>query len=145
MKSGLWPSASRIIAPSSRAAGLPSGNCMLSFARADWAPAVTLPSTHSAAFKISSARFTCAALRTSGIVKSILPVALSSEFKIQSDQRCECRTRNEMAWMRLIEVIAIRQVVEIELQRNALCDRVAAHRVEHPIARDLFDLSGCRI
>src|ERR1700722_472907 len=142
MNKGFLPSASRIIAPSSRAAGLPSGNCMLSFARADWWPAVTLPSTQSAAFRISSERFTCAAFSTSGIVRSILR-RLSSEFEIEPDERGERRTRNNVAGMRLIEVIAIRQVVEIALQRNAFGEWMTRHRVEDPVARDLFD-EPCR-
>src|SRR5580698_579846 len=145
MNKGFLPSASRIIAPSSRAAGLPSGNCILSFARADWWPAVTLPSTHSAAFRISSDRCTCAALNTSGIVRSILVVDLSLEFEIESDQRGERRAGNDVAGVRLIVVIAIRQVVEIALQRDALGDRVTRHRVEDPVARDLLDQSGCWI
>ena len=53
-----------------RAASEPSGSCWLSLARADWWPAVTRPSTHSARSRMPRASATSSGERTSGTGRS---------------------------------------------------------------------------
>ena len=66
MNSGLRCSAARIISPSSRAGGASFGQLQVVLDLADWWPAVTRPSTHSAASSRRRACATCSAVRTSG-------------------------------------------------------------------------------
>src|SRR4029077_16917952 len=108
--------------------------------------------------RICRACATCAAFSKSGMVSSmsfasschraveeraatsIGRSSFSLEVKIQSRKRRKRGARNDMSRVRLIEVVAIREVIEIDLQVDVFGDWVGHHRIEHPVAGDLLHL-----
>src|SRR5271155_154554 len=81
INSGDRASAPSTISPSFTATGCPSGSCRFSFTLLAWYPAVTLPSTHSAASSAALACATSPALNTSEIVISIVHSLLQTTRK----------------------------------------------------------------
>ena len=80
----------RIRSPSSRATGWSSGSCRLSLARADWWPAVTRPSTQSAASSAWRAAWRPARrVSTSGMCDQHARILRSRSWP--SGRRCEAR------------------------------------------------------
>src|SRR3984957_17736610 len=157
INSGDRASAPNTISPSFTATGCPSGSCRFSFTLCAWYPAVTLPSTHSAASRAARACATSPTLNTSGIVINIRPapapysfevcrsqrVALapsrecrrdlrkvcSSEPEIHANQCAGSRARHQMAGMGKIDVITVQQVIDIDLEVDLFGDGVFQHGI----------------
>src|SRR5262249_1488110 len=67
------------------------------------------------------------------------------ESEIESTERREAGSRHDVSRMRLVEVITVCQIVEVDLRADVFGDDLARHRVEHPIARNLLHKSCRRI
>src|ERR1700722_3218817 len=129
------------MSPISNAAGCPSGICRLSFACADWYPAVTRPSTHSAEDNTCRACAICDAVRTSGTVinmvlfsSSSIDCSCRSEPEVEAEESRSTRSGYDVRRMDFIDVVAVGHVKDIHLQRQVVAERIAAHRVEHDVA-----------
>src|SRR6478736_8317138 len=112
---------------------------MLSFTRAPWWPADTLPSTQSAASSSVRASATCSGERTLGMARSMG----GSEREVGAQEIGAGRTRTEAGAVVIkgLHEFLVEQIVHVEAQGEVLADRVAPHEVEQPVgghfARDL--------
>src|ERR1700723_1880380 len=141
------------MSPISNAAGCPSGICRLSFACADWYPAVTRPSTHSAEDNTCRACAIWDAVRTSGTVINmvlfssnpgrLLLLENRSEPEVEAEESGSTCSGHNVRRMDFIDVVAIGHVEDIHLQRQVVAKRIAAHRVEHDVTWYLL-CQACR-
>src|SRR5688572_24276546 len=109
MNKGLFSSACRMVLPSCLASSLSSGSWRLSFARADWCPAVMRPSTQSLLSSTLRHPRICSALKTSGICKSI-----RLEPETCAQHRHSSWSRHYVTTTNAIEIVLVRQVRNIE-------------------------------
>src|SRR5207302_9163465 len=58
-----------------------------------------------------------------------------SKFEVDPDQRIRSRPRNEVAWMRKVDVEPVQQIVYICLQLQALGNWPPEHRIKEPVSR----------
>src|SRR6187431_1512077 len=108
---------------------------MLSFTRAPWWPADTLPSTQSAASSNLRASATCSGERTLGMARSMG----GSEREVGAQKIGARRTRTETGAVvvKRLNKLFVEQIVHVEAEGRVLAERVARDEIEKPVTRHL--------
>src|SRR6185369_10503624 len=96
------------------------------------------PSTQSAASSSLRQLATCSAVNTSGTCSNIG----ESKTETRAQHRGTSWSRHDVTAADAIEVILVRQVIEIELQVDVTCKRIRRHRVKRPISLDHARVDG---